>query len=228
MPEPDYRDQTEFFDPDEWSWPVHIVGMGGIGSAVFLPLLKLGVPEVHLWDDDHVELHNIPAQLIYRRSDVGLPKVVAAKQFAERQEYDTQVIVHEERVSESTKLKGVVIGAVDSMQSRAEIWRAVRFNAFVPLYLDGRIGGEEFNLLTLNPSSGDDVSFYEDKWSFDDAQVAPLGCAARTIIHTPVNLAAMIVLNLTLFARGKHSENSLFAGLGMKQYVTATAGHENR
>lgn len=101
----DYSGQLGIFNPSNFGWPVHVIGCGGIGAALIHELTKLGIPELHIWDDDEVEEHNIPAQTIYRPSDVGKLKVVAAYEFLERQEVTQtcRVIGHAERVSESTR-----------------------------------------------------------------------------------------------------------------------------
>lgn len=208
----DYRDQTDIFDPRKFTWPVHIIGLGGIGSALLFPLLKLGVGELHLWDFDAVEPHNIPAQLIYRPSDIGMTKAEAACAFIERQEADCKVTPHGERVTASTPLQGVVISGVDSMASRSEIWQAVEWNTDVPLYMDGRIGGENLQLLTLNPSDIDAIDVYS-KWIFPDSEGAALPCAARTVIHPPTVLAGLMVAQLTLFLREERPKANIRANL---------------
>lgn len=199
-----YADQRDIFDPSEFSWPVHVIGLGGIGSALVLPLVKLGLrSELHLWDDDAlIEPHNIPAQLLYRQSDIGKPKAAtAAEILAPYCEPQCKLVPHAEKVNQDTALSGVVIGGVDSMTSRKAIWEAIQFNPEVPLYIDGRIGGEQFQLFTANPSDLDDIEFYQG-WLFDDSEGAPLPCAARTVIGPPVTLAGMIITQLTRFARG--------------------------
>ena len=55
----DFSHQTDIFDPNEFGWPVHLIGAGGIGSALALPVMKIGVREIHLWDTDDVEPHNV-------------------------------------------------------------------------------------------------------------------------------------------------------------------------
>lgn len=211
-----YSDQKDIFDPEEFTWPVHVIGLGGIGSALALPLVKLGLrSELHLWDDDSVEPHNIPAQLLYRRSDVGKPKAATTAEILEPYcEPQCTLVPHAERVTKDTPLSGVVIGGVDSMVSRKTIWDAVEFNPEVPLYMDGRIGGEEFQLFTVNPSDIDDVTFYQG-WLFDDSEGSPLPCAARTVIGPPVTLAGMIVTQLTRFARGLDAKR--FANMHVKE-----------
>jgi hypothetical protein len=98
-------------------------------------------------------------------------------------------------------MAGIVIAGVDSMKSRFAIWEAVKFNFEVPLYIDGRIGGEEIQLFTVNPSDLEDIEYYEESWLFPDEEGAPLPCAARTVIGPPVTLAGLIITQLTRFAR---------------------------
>jgi len=217
----DYSDQTDIFDPRTFSWPVHVIGLGGVGSALFALLVKLGVSEVHVWDHDTVEPHNIPAQQLYRsRSDVGVSKVVAACDYAIRQEVDCNVVPHDEFVDSTTKLEGVVISGVDSMRSRKAIWDALKFNTLTPLYMDGRIGGEQWSLLTLNPSDFDQIERYEQTL-FSDEDASPLPCAARTVIHPPAVLTGHMVANLTLFARGMRPKESLSGHLRAMQYLVS-------
>ncbi|MDB5163992.1 MAG: sulfur carrier protein ThiS adenylyltransferase [Candidatus Saccharibacteria bacterium] len=216
----DYRDQRAIFDPDKFTWPVHVIGVGGIGSALLYPLVKLGVSQLHLWDHDAVEPHNIPAQLIYRPSDVGLNKVEAAMHFLERQEADCKVVQHEEYVTSETALEGVVFSCVDSMSSRSDIWEAVKYNPLVPFYLDGRIGGEQLQLLCVNPSNFDETEFYE-KWLFPDSEGMELPCAARTVIHPAGVLANLMVAQLTLFLREEAYKLNLTAHLKAMQFAAA-------
>lgn len=215
----DYKDQRGIFDPDKFMWPVHIIGMGGIGSAVLFPLMKLGVKQLHLWDSDVVEPHNIPAQLLYRPSDIGLAKVQAAAAFLERQEAVCEVTTHQELVTAETPLEGVVISGVDSMTSRSAIWEAVKFNPLVPFFMDGRIGGEQLQLLTLAPSNFDEIEGYE-RWLFPDNEAAQLPCAARTVIHPPTVLAGLMIAQLTLFLREESYRTNIMANLKAQQFST--------
>ncbi len=200
----DYSDQTDIFDPAKFAWPVHMIGLGGIGSATVLPLVKLGLRStLHLWDNDEVEPRNIPAQLIYRPSDVGKSKVQATiDTLSGYIEAPTELQGHTEFVTATTDLSGVVISGVDSMSARNDIWQAVKWNPEVPLLLDGRIGGEQLTLLALSPSDPEAIEYYEELWLFPDEEGAELPCAARTVIHPVVVLAGCIVAQLTRFARG--------------------------
>lgn len=215
----DYSGQTDIFDPRKFTWPIHVVGLGGIGSALILPLAKLGVATIHIWDFDEVEPHNIPAQLIYRPSDVGTPKAKAMAAFLERQEASCEIIAHTEAVDTTTTLEGVVISGVDSMEARAKIWEAVKFNPDIPFYMDGRIGGEQLQLLSLHPSDFEAIDGYEADWLFSDEEAAPLPCAARTVIHPPTVLAGLVIANLTLFARDLAFRPNIIAHLRSTDFL---------
>jgi molybdopterin/thiamine biosynthesis adenylyltransferase len=217
----DYRDQRAIFDPDAFTWPVHVIGLGGIGSAAVFPLIKLGVRELHLWDRDEVEPHNVPAQLLYRAtSDMDKNKVRATAKFIKRQEADCKVVCHDEYVTADTPLEGVVISGVDSMDSRMKIWQAVKLNPFVPFYMDGRIGGEQLQLHTVVPSDIEAIEAYEQAWLFPDEEGLELPCAARTVIHPPTVLAGLIVAQLTLFLRKEEFKPGIFIDLKKMQFIT--------
>lgn len=223
---PDFSHQRDIFNPKMFTWPIHIVGLGGIGSALVLPLINLSDSfELHLWDDDKVEPHNLPAQLIYRPKDVGKKKVTAAAAFVERQGSNCKVVTHKERVLEATQLEGIVIGGVDSMKSRQSVWQACKLqSAFVPFYMDGRIGGEQWELISIDPSSEDDSSWYERNKLFDDSEAAQLPCAARTVIHPPVALSGHMIGNLTLFARGLSYKRMVACHMQTTQYQVLQNG----
>lgn len=60
---------------------VAILGVGGVGSYLALSAAMLGVGRISLIDFDDVETSNVPRQVLYRDSDVGQPKVIAAKKY---------------------------------------------------------------------------------------------------------------------------------------------------
>ena len=57
---------------------VAIVGLGGLGCPTALYLAAAGVGFLRLIDGGHVELSNLNRQVLYRDSDIGRPKAIAA------------------------------------------------------------------------------------------------------------------------------------------------------
>jgi molybdopterin/thiamine biosynthesis adenylyltransferase len=55
-----------------------IVGAGGLGVPAARALVSAGIRNFGLVDPDSVELSNLPRQIIFGESDVGVPKVIAA------------------------------------------------------------------------------------------------------------------------------------------------------
>jgi hypothetical protein len=191
------------FDRHQWVREIHVIGLGGIGSWAAQTLIKLGVAEIHVYDFDYVEKHNTFFQL-WSPLDIGKLKVDALVDYVQREGYSTKIIAHAMRVTEVSQLSlsGVVISGVDSMMSRRNIWELLLFNGNVELYMDGRIGGDAFQLYTLNPSDPSQVKLYE-AWLYTDDQVTRAPCAQRDDFHSALALQGLILKNLISFARDK-------------------------
>ena len=219
-----YQGQLDFFDPAKFGHDVHVIGVGGIGTNLVLQLVKLGLrTTLHLWDPDYIEGHNIPTQLFYRVDQVGKPKVDIAAQFlTEFADPSLRIVTHQEKVTPDTVLEGVVLSGVDNMAARHDIWKAVEDNPFVPLYVDGRIGGEQYMLVAFNPFETVAVQYYLDNWMFDDAEASTLPCTGRTNIHTSMVLGGHMVAQVSRLYRGQ--EPTLWinghAGTGWQTMLT--------
>ena len=57
-----------------------VIGAGGVGTWVTIFLAQVGVQEIHVFDDDIIELHNLN-RLPYSKGSVGKKKVNALKEF---------------------------------------------------------------------------------------------------------------------------------------------------
>ena len=207
---------THIFDPIRWVREIHVIGAGGIGSWLGLFLMKNEVPEVHFYDDDVVEEHNLYTQF-YWPEDLGVPKVEALARFAKRMNLTTKIVPHVMRVEKDSDLNfsGVVMSGVDSMDSRInDIWPHLKFNTDVDLYMDGRIGGDTFHLYALNPSVPDQVRLYE-AWPYPGSVAGDAPCSIRSDFHSALALNGHMLKSLTSFARGKRPAEILHGDLAV-------------
>ena len=84
---------------------VDIIGAGATGSAIVLELAKLGVQNLHVWDFDTVESHNLANQAFGPRH-VGEKKVAALASLV-KDLADVDIVQHDQKVE-----AGVLVGSV--------------------------------------------------------------------------------------------------------------------
>lgn len=138
--------------------PIHVIGNGGIGSRVSTTLAEVGF-DLSLWDHDVVNEENIGSQK-FGFPDLGKSKVGVLKERLEAG-YQVKIKAHKEKYKGQDDLKGIVVCGVDSKKKRADIWPFIKKSRFIPLYLDGRVGGERFKLFIVNPSDEYAIERYE-------------------------------------------------------------------
>ncbi|KAJ8922018.1 hypothetical protein NQ315_008657 [Exocentrus adspersus] len=71
---------------------VLIVGAGGLGCPASMYLARAGIGEITIMDYDEVELSNLHRQILYRQSDIGSAKAVAASESLESSNSHIKVI----------------------------------------------------------------------------------------------------------------------------------------
>lgn len=166
----------EVFSPDTFGdQRIDLVGVGATGSKIALELAKLGVRNIHVWDFDEVEAHNIPNQ-VYGQNHIGELKVEALQKIIEEQT-GTLVAVHPEKVDGSQHLGDVVFLLTDTMSSRQEIWKSgLRYKPYVKLLIETRMGSNNGRVYALNPSNPAHVKGWEATLYSDDvAEVSACG-----------------------------------------------------
>jgi len=170
---------------------VTLIGAGSIGSTTALWLAKMGVQHLRIFDSDTVEEHNQPNQL-YRGSDIGQNKVAALEEIILQSEgYQIEAVA--ERYFDQL-LTEVVISGVDSMTSRTAIWKSVRSQKGVKLYIDARMGLETLVVHTVFPTDREQRIAYR-KTLYNDEEAFQEPCTARTICYTPL-MASAVICNL--------------------------------
>ncbi len=102
---------------------VLVVGAGGLGSPLALYLAAAGIGQLGLIDFDDVDLSNLQRQILYGTSDVGQPKVAAARARLADVNPMISIETHRERLSAANALErlsgyDVVVDGTDNFTTR--------------------------------------------------------------------------------------------------------------
>jgi hypothetical protein len=204
----DYWRQLDLFSPEKFGdKEVHVVGAGATGSYVAYLLAKMGVRNLHVWDFDDVETHNLPNQ-IYRLKDVGRPKVDALREIIS-DATGIEITAHNEAVVGGTALKGIVFLLVDSMNVRKDIWNgSLKFKFLVELMIETRMAIDNGRIYAIRPSRPADIKLWEGTlYSDEEAEESP--CTSRCIAPTVTYIASLAVWKLIKFFNGEEFEREL-------------------
>jgi molybdopterin/thiamine biosynthesis adenylyltransferase len=181
------------FDPDLFGKRrVDVIGAGATGSKVVMGLAKLGISNIHAWDFDKVESHNIANQL-FGNQDVGKFKVEALAEIVKR-DTGTVIQAHNEKVDGTQQLGDIVFLLTDTMASRKEIWeKGIRYKPTIQLMIETRMGSDNGRLYAVSPIlpasvKGWEATLYED----DKAERSACGTSI-TVGSTADVLAGMAV-----------------------------------
>lgn len=75
---------------------VLVIGAGGLGAPVLLYLAAAGIGTIGIIDGDVVDLSNLQRQVIHSTKDIGVAKVVSAKESINAINPDVKVIIHQD------------------------------------------------------------------------------------------------------------------------------------
>ena len=128
----------EFFNPEEFDTPIHIIGCGAVGSTIAEQLARLGIKSLHLYDFDTVSEHNITNQMFLHRH-IGHPKLTGLTDILKEINPDIQITNHHEGWEPRTPLNGYVFIAVDNIDTRKEIVNDNLFNPLIKAMFDVRM-----------------------------------------------------------------------------------------
>ena len=196
----EYSRQVNIFKPDEFNTPVHVIGVGATGSWLALSLAKLGVKNIHIWDDDIVEEHNIPNQ-VYGVKHIGRYKVDALKEIIK--EYaDIDIIAHQEKLIEQP-LQGIVFVLTDTMHSRERIYRNSRVNPNIKLLIETRMDLRGGRIYVVDPKDREQTKMYEQTfYSDDEAEVSACG-VSQTVLPSALAITSHAIWKLLNHINGE-------------------------
>ena len=164
----DFIRQQQVLNPVEFNltnYRIDVIGAGATGSYVVFQLAKMGIKNIHVWDKDVVEPHNLPNQL-YGINDIGKFKNDALKDIC-KNICGIEINTHNEFVDKNTKNLGeIVFLLTDTMKSRKEIVENC-FNK-CKCCIETRISATKGMIYTFNPSMESDIIKWNNKYYPDD------------------------------------------------------------
>ena len=131
--------QGDYFQPiDDLKHPIHIIGIGAIGSTIATMLVRMGVQQLHLYDIDIVEMKNICNQE-YLDAHVGYQKVEALYNYLREINPEIKLTLHPEGWKPETRLSGYVFLCVDNIDLRRHIVEENKNNPYIQAFFDFRM-----------------------------------------------------------------------------------------
>jgi hypothetical protein len=187
------------FDHERFLLPIHIIGVGGVGSHVAYHLAKLGcgrVNDLHVWDDDIVELHNVGNQKYDKRDvEANLTKTAALAAHASWWGCE-RMIEHCEYIGGAREFAGVVFICLDSMSSRWMAWEtSIKRNPAVKLLIECRMEATNALIHAIDPCDEVHVRGWERYWYPDEEATNAAGCGG----HLSVGPTASITADLAVW-----------------------------
>jgi len=119
-----------------------VIGAGGLGCELLKDLVLIGFRNIDVIDMDTIDISNLNRQFLFRPSDVGRPKAVAAAEFINSRVPDANVIPHfakiQDKPLEFYYQFNLIVAGLDSIVARRWI------NCTLCDMVD-RIGGDDDN-----------------------------------------------------------------------------------
>jgi molybdopterin/thiamine biosynthesis adenylyltransferase len=131
--------QGEYFQPiDDLNAPIHIIGIGAIGSTIATMLTRMGVPELHLYDIDIVEMKNVCNQE-YTDKHIGYTKLEAIYDILTDINPDIKIHKHKKGWVPDTNISGYIFLCVDNIDLRRQIVEENLYNPYIKAMFDFRM-----------------------------------------------------------------------------------------
>ena len=173
-----------------------VIGIGAIGRQVTLQLAAIGVRRIQLIDFDVVDSNNVTTQG-YLATDIGRPKVFATAKVVANLDPSIHVTPVNDRYRPRQEIGEVVFCCVDSIATRAAIWRSVSDHC--EFWADGRMLGETIRMLTA--SCRETKSGYATTL-FPAAEAQAGACTSRSTIYSASIAAGLMLHQFSRWLRG--------------------------
>jgi hypothetical protein len=192
------RHDAVFRAYDYKDYPIHIVGAGATGSRVFMSLLELGLTNLHVYDFDIVEPHNLANQA-FLFEHVGLPKVKALQNLASLKlgvpEDKLPMRFINERIDQR-QFDGFLFLLTDTMASRRKIIdnQSTGPDSTLLHVFETRMASSHGNVYHFSPTNPHQrQAWFDSLISDDEGEVSPCGTSIS------VGATASLIANLAVW-----------------------------
>lgn len=196
---------------------ITIIGLGGIGSFTAFNISRLNPKMIALYDMDKVEETNLSGQL-YAESHIGLNKISATS-------YNINSFSKYKHIFTRTEFKkgnfltNIVIGCLDNMKTRKEVFETWRTNILNPnsnkkefLFIDGRLSLEEMQVYCFTGEDSYLIDKYEKEGLFLEEEAEPVVCSRKQTTFCAAMISSIItnlVINHTVNLKNCGMKRSL-------------------
>ena len=202
----------DFFNPNKNEAEIHLIGVGAIGSNVLNQLVRLGFNNIHIYDFDIVNEHNITNQL-YTHEDIGKNKVDAIEAYVMKINPNLKLTKHNEGWKPGTQIQGHLITALDSIETRHAVFKDNEMNFKLLSGMDMRIGLEQAQMYFADFTSSEDIKKLIESMNFKDDEVSHVVSACGTtlsVLPTIQIIVSIGIMNLINFIKTKNYNKSSF------------------
>lgn len=202
----DLSKSYEYFQPENVSKKINIIGCGSVGATVAENLVRLGLTNISLWDMDAVSPHNLANQ-IFRNKDIGKGKVDALSEILLEINPDLQLKLHGDGW-DGQKLSGYVILAVDNIELRKRIVEQHINNPYVAAMFDFRTALESAQHYAADWSDPKMKDDFLNSMNFSHEEVmedTPVSACGVTlgVVPTVRTICSLGVANFVNYIRGR-------------------------
>jgi molybdopterin/thiamine biosynthesis adenylyltransferase len=203
----------EFISPSAYMKPIHIIGVGAIGSRLAELLVRLGFDNLTVYDFDTVEDANITNQL-YTYPDIGELKTKALSKHLYSINPNLQLIAKDRYTDQ--RLEGAVFLCVDSMNLRKEIVLFNFDNQKIDLIFDIRMRLTDAQAYAADWRDGLDAERLLGTMQFDDTEdLTPVSVCGTTLSVAPVvvTIVSLQIMNFIHYLKTKELKHAIFTDL---------------
>lgn len=188
---------------------VMLVGVGGLGTTAAQLLASAGVGRLVLWDDDIVDLSNLPRQPLYSTDQVGMPKVEAAAIRLKAINPGCQIETYQTRPDmdnaiDAVKLVDIILDCTDNYASRCLINKlAVSNNKPLVVGAGVRFEGQ---VMTFQNQGGPCYGCLSSQLPIEDVpcrEVGVLNSLVSTIASLQVQATLKHIIGINSIADGR-------------------------